>query len=148
VLWSADVALANQDCLEILKSGSYRRIAIANPHTAPYGRAAEEFLKAIGVFDEASQRMVFGENIAQTLQFVASGNATLGLIAAAQVADGSLQPGSCSWKVPVALHSAIDQQGVVLLDSNNLAPALRFMKFLKTPEVAAILRRRGYGVPE
>ena len=148
VLWSADSSLTSRDCFEVLKSGAYRRIAIANPLTAPYGAAAEEFLKATGVYEEASERMVYGENIAQTLQFVASGNATLGLIAAAQVADGLPQPGSCKWSVPVALHSVIDQQAVVLQKSKNLVAAHQFMEFLQTPEVAVVLTRRGYGVPE
>ncbi len=148
VLWSADSALANQSCIEVLKSGSYRRIAVANSLTAPYGLAAEEFLKAMGVYDEASKRMVYGENIAQTLQFVASGNATLGLIAASQVADGLPEPGSCLWKVPAELHGAIDQQAVVIRNSRNLAAAERFMAFLQSPQVARILSRRGYGLPE
>lgn len=148
VLWSADSALANQSCIEALRSGSYRRIAIANPLTAPYGLAAEEFLKATGVFDEASKRLVYGENIAQTLQFVATGNASLGLIAAAQLADGLPTPGSCSWHVPVELHGTIDQQAVVIRGSKNLAAAQRFMAFLRSPQVASILKRRGYGVPE
>lgn len=147
VLWSADSALANQSCIEVLKSGSYRRIAVANPLTAPYGLAAEEFLKAVGVYDEASKRMVYGENIAQTLQFVASGNATLGLIAAAQVADGLPEPGSCLWHVPAELHGVIDQQAVVIRNSRNLAAAERFMAFLQSPQVASILGRRGYGLP-
>lgn len=148
VLWSADSALENQDCLEALKSGSYRRLAIANPLTAPYGLAAKEFLENVGALDEAKGRMVYGENISQTLQFVASGNATLGLIASSQVADGLPEPGSCSWHVPVNLHSAIDQQAVILRNSENLAAAKDFMQFLQTPQVAVILKRRGYGVPE
>lgn len=148
LLWSADSSLARQSCLEALKSGSYRHIAIANPRTAPYGLAAEQFLGAIGVLDVASPRMVYGENIAQTLQFVASGNATLGLIAASQVADGLPAKGSCSWKVPTTMHAAIDQQAVILRNSKNLVAATRFMEFLQTPEIAIVLTRHGYGVPE
>ena len=148
VLWSADSALANKSCIAVLKSGAYRRIAIANPNTAPYGLAAEEFLKAIGVFEATRGRTVYGENIGQTLQFVASGNATLGLIAASQVAEGLPEPGSCSWNVPLELHSAIDQQAVVIRRSGNLAAAQHFMAFLRSPQVAVILRRRGYGLPQ
>jgi molybdate transport system substrate-binding protein len=92
--------------------------------------------------------MVYGENIAQTLQFVASGNATLGLIAASQAADGLPANGGCSWSVPTALHAAIDQQAVVLRKSKNLVAAQRFMEFLQTPEIAILLARHGYGVPE
>ncbi len=148
VLWSADRSLQGSDCIETLQSGAYQRFAIANPLTAPYGQAAVEFLTAMGVYDEAVMRLVYGENIAQTLQFVASGNATLGLIAASQVADGLPEPASCSWPVPATSHSVIDQQAVVLQRSKNPAAAQRFVEYLRSPAVAAILERRGYGVPE
>lgn len=148
VLWSADSALTNKDCFEALKSGAYRRIAIANPATAPYGQAAKEFLQAAGVFDEAVARMVYGENISQTLQFVVSGNATLGLIASSQIAEGLPLAGSCSWKVPGTMHGAIDQQAVLLRNSMSPVAAQQFMDFLQTPQVTAILQRRGYTVPE
>jgi molybdate transport system substrate-binding protein len=148
VLWSADSALQNKDCLVSLKSGSYRRLALANPLTAPYGHAAKEFLQAVGVFDEVESRIVYGENISQTLQFVVTGNATLGLIALSQVAGGLPVDASCSWKVPSTMHTAIDQQAVLLARSDSAEAARRFMNFLQTPQVAAILERRGYTVPE
>jgi molybdate transport system substrate-binding protein len=92
--------------------------------------------------------MVYGENISQTLQFVVSGNATLGLIASSQIAEGLPLAGSCSWKVPGTMHGAIDQQAVLLRNSMSLVAAQQFMDFLQTPQVTAILQRRGYTVPE
>ena len=148
VLWSADSALKNKNCLAVLKSGSYRRIAIANPLTAPYGFAAKEFLQAIGVFDEAESRMVYGENISQTLQFVATGNATLGIIAMSQAVGDLPVTTSCSWNVPSTMHSVLDQQAVLLARSNNAAAARRFMSFLQSAQVATILESHGYTVPE
>lgn len=148
VLWSADSALKNKDCLAALKSGSYRRLAIANPLTAPYGQAAKEFLEALGVFDEVESRIVYGENISQTLQFVVTGNATLGLIALSQVEGGLPVDASCSWDIPSATHTAIDQQAVLLTSSDNAEAARRFMNFLQSTQVAAILEHRGYTVPE
>jgi len=148
VLWSADSALENKDCIAVLKSGSYRRLAIANPLTAPYGFAAKEFLQAIGVFDETENRIAYGENISQTLQFVVTGNVTLALIAMSQVKGGLPIAASCSWNVPSAMHSALDQQAVLLSGSNNIDAAREFMNFLQTPQVAVILESRGYTVPE
>ena len=148
VLWSADSALENKDCLAALKSGSYRYLAIANPLTAPYGHAAKEFLEAAGVFDEVESRIVYGENISQTLQFVVTGNATLGLIALSQVEGGLPVVASCSWNVPSTMHTAIDQQAVLLTSSGNADAARRFMSFLQSAQVATLLESRGYAVPE
>ena len=148
VLWSADRALENEDCLAVLKSGSYRRLAIANPLTAPYGLAAKEFLQAIGNYDEAEGRIAYGENISQTLQFVVTGNATLGLIAMSQVKGGLPVTASCSWNVPSSMHSALDQQVVLLSGSSNADAARKFMDFLQTTQVAMILEHRGYTIPE
>ncbi len=148
VLWSADSALKNKDCLAVLKSGSYRRLAIANPLTAPYGLAAKEFLQAAGLFDEAENRIAYGENISQALQFVVTGNATLGLIAMSQVKGRLPVTASCSWNVPSTMHSALDQQAVLLSGSDNADAARKFMNFLQTTQVAMILEHRGYTVPE
>ena len=148
VLWSADESLAGQDCLQALKTGSYRRLSIANPSTAPYGLAAKEFLLASGLFDSAQGRMVYGENISQALQFVVTGNATLGLIAMSQVKGGLPLKPTCSWNVPQAMHSVIDQQAVVLSASSKTDTARRFMKFLRSAPVEGILENHGYKVPE
>jgi molybdate transport system substrate-binding protein len=148
VLWSADSALENKDCLAALKTGSYRRLAIANPLTAPYGNAAKEFLEAAGIFDAVESRIVYGENISQTLQFVVTGNATLGLIALSQVKGGLPVDASCSWNVPSTMHTAIEQQAVLLASSDNADAARRFMTFLQSAQVTTLLESRGYTVPE
>jgi len=148
VLWSADSSLEDRDCLAALRSGTYRRLAIANPATAPYGFAAKEFLQASGSFEVAESRLVYGENITQVSQFVVTGNATLGLIALSQVKGGLPVTASCSWNVPSNMHSDLDQQAVVLTESNNPDEARRFMNFLQTERVASILMSRGYSVPE
>jgi molybdate transport system substrate-binding protein len=148
LLWSADSTLSDGDCLKTLQSGSYRRLAIANPSTAPYGRAAKEFLLAANVYDEASSRLVYGENISQALQFVASGNATLGLVAASQIAGGVPVETRCAWEVPDDMHSEITQQAVILNASNSLAAAQAFMAFLQEQRAAEILEAHGYRVPE
>ena len=90
MLWSRDVALAGKSCLEALRQGEYKKLALANPETAPYGSAARDFLQAAGLWEYASRRSVYGENIAQTLHFVATGNATLGFVARSQLVIAAL----------------------------------------------------------
>lgn len=148
LLWSADVNLKESDCLAVLHSGEYRHLAIANPATAPYGAAAIEFLRLEGVYNEASSQLVYGENIAQAFQFVATGNATLGLIAASQLLAGLAVTTGCQSKVPRDMHSEIAQQAVLLARSKNAAAASRFAAFLRGPQAAVILEDHGYGVPE
>jgi len=144
LLWSTESSLSEGDCLEALKSGSYRRLAIANPSTAPYGQAAKEFLQAAKVFDAAAGRLVYGENISQALHFAASGNATLGLVAASQIKTGVPIETRCSWEVPQNMHSGILQQAVILHRSQNPDAATEFMTFLQGPRAAVILERHGY----
>jgi molybdate transport system substrate-binding protein len=148
LLWSADTTLDEGECLEALKSGSYRRLAIANPLTAPYGLAAQEFLQAANLYDAALSRLVYGENIAQALHFVASGNATLGLVSASQINLDIPVETRCAWEVPRHMHSEIVQQGVVLNASASPEAAMKFMAFLQGPRVAAILKGHGYKAPE
>ena len=146
VLWSADPSLANQDCRDSLERGDYRKLAIANPNTAPYGRAAQEFLQQAGLLGAAGDKLVYGESISQTLNFVATGNATLGLIATSQVAGELPVSATCLWPVPPELHSDLRQQAVILAASKKLAAARAFMAFLESAEVAALLESQGYQV--
>lgn len=148
VLWSADKSLTGDNCRAALENGTYKHLAIANPMIAPYGAAAREFLQSAGLLQDASTRMVYGENISQTLLFVVTGNATLGLVAASQVKGELPLSASCSWSVPRSTHSALDQQAVILTRTGNAESAQRFMRFLQTPQTAGILGSRGYTVPE
>ncbi len=147
VLWSADVALSGEDCHEALMSGNYRRLAMANPKTAPYGLAARTFLQSVDAMEATSDRVVLGENISQTLHFVATGNATLGFVALSQLRSGLPVETACQWPVPASSHAALDQQGVILSRSAKPAAAHEFMAFLRGVEAAAILERSGYTVP-
>lgn len=148
VVWTRDQRLKDENCREALERGKYDKLALANPETAPYGYAAREFLDNAGLWDVASSRAVFGENIAQTLQFVATGNATLGLIAASQLADPALPSTACSWNVPSSLHTALHQQVVLLERASDHYGARRFVHFLKSPAGVEIIRQHGYQVPD
>jgi molybdate transport system substrate-binding protein len=145
VLWSRDPELAGRDCRAALDALGNKRLAIANPDTAPYGLAARQFLEAAGLWDAVSPRIVYGENIAQTLHFVVSGNASLGLIAGSEAADPRLPAPTCRWDVPQSSHEPIVQQAILLRSS---APgAKQFMDFLRGPDAKAIIRGYGYTVP-
>lgn len=118
------------------------RIAIANPKTAPYGAAAVETLKALGLYKILAPRLVRGANIAQTYQFVYTGNADMGFVARAQIAA---RPGGSHWVVPAALHPAIAQD-VVLLKRGAQNPAARaFLAFLKGDAARQVTEKFGYG---
>lgn len=143
VLWSPVAGKVDANG-NILRHGDFRRLAIANPHLAPYGRAAREVLEACGLWDSLQAKIVRGENIAQTFQFVRSKNAELGFIARSQLpGEGKTIRGSW-WKVSPALYQPIEQQALLLRDT----PVARaFMKFLRSPKARADIKAHGYGLP-
>jgi len=142
VLWSSEAGYVDGEG-RVLEEGDFRHLAIANPKLAPYGAAAQEVLETLDLWDQLGKRIVRGENIAQALQFVDSGNAELGFVAAAQVSPERRTSGS-RWVVPETLHSPIDQQAVLIRDE----PAARdFLLFLGSDEAKEIIRRSGYEVP-
>ena len=143
VLWSRQL----DDCQDGLRSGG-GRIAIANPDTAPYGAAAVSYLRRSGLRESVSERLVTGENIAQTLQFAASGNAELGFIARSQLQAPSLPPTSCSWPVPETMHAPIEQQAILLRRGADAGGAKLFLAFLRGDAGRAIILRHGYRLPE
>lgn len=148
VLWSATAGLVDEQG-QILSKGGFKHLALADPKIAPYGLAAEEAMKTLGVLDKLQLLFVLGDNISQTQQFISSGNAELGFIALSQVigTDGKIGEGS-GWIVPDNLHSPIRQDAILLKkgESNPAAPAL--LEFLKSPEALAIIKKYGYNLPE
>jgi molybdate transport system substrate-binding protein len=143
VLWSADDKRVDKDGA-VLKTGSFAHLAIANPSAAPYGQAAVETMKALGVYDVLKPKIVMGENINQTFQFVSTGNAELGFVALSQVIEA--KAGS-SWTVPDTLHAPILQDAILLKAGEQNSFAQAFMSFLKGPEAKAIILRYGYTLP-
>ncbi len=147
VLWSRDPGLTGTDCRGMLETLGQKRLAIANPDTAPYGAAAKETLMSLDLWDRVEPQLVIGESIAQTLQFVASGNAILGFIAATQSHIEHLPPTTCIWPVPPELHRPIEQQAILLQNAAGSAAALDFMTFLHSTAGRAIIKRHGYTLP-
>jgi molybdate transport system substrate-binding protein len=141
VLWSKSGDLVKGE--ETLKNGKFAKIAIANPKGAPYGAAAVETLKALKVYDTLEPKIVQGNNISQTFQFVDSGNAELGFVALSQLAgktDGS------RWLVSQNLYTPIRQDAVLLKKGAGNEAATAFLLFLKGPEARAIIEKYGYAV--
>jgi molybdate transport system substrate-binding protein len=148
VLISADSALRDQSCLNALKEGSYRHLAIANPDIAPYGAAAKAYLQAEGLWGQARSRVVVGQNIAQAFQFVATGNAALGIVAASQIHSGVVPTGvSCTSTIHTADKNSLIQSGIVLRRSTNQESARLFMMFLQSTETRELIIAHGYEVP-
>ncbi|MFT6408928.1 MAG: molybdate transport system substrate-binding protein [Arenicella sp.] len=137
VLWSKDSSLVDPQG-QVLGSSIFKRLAIANPKTAPYGAAANQVLLNLGF----QPSLVYGESVAQAFQFANSGAAELAMLALSQVKN--LQQGSF-WLVPSDLHLPIEQQLVLL---NNLKPARDFVDFLATEQGLSIIQSHGYARPE
>jgi molybdate transport system substrate-binding protein len=142
VLYSATPGLVD-GAGKVLATGSFAHLAIADPAVAPYGAAAVETMKRLGVYDRLQPRLVTGSSIAQAYQFVATGAADLGFVAASEVID---VPGGSRWLVPETLHAPIEQAAVVLKTGANNPAAAAFVTFLHGPEATAIIRRYGYEV--
>ena len=143
VLWSAKPGFVD-DRGEVLKSGAFNHIALAAPKLAPYGAAAVEVLEKIGLKDALRSKFVQGENIAQTYQFVATGNADLGFVALSQVyRDGKLKAGS-GWIIPANFHAPIRQDAVILSRAGNNPAARSLAEFLKGEKARAIVKSHGY----
>jgi molybdate transport system substrate-binding protein len=125
----------------VLRSGRFAKLAIADPKTAPYGQAAVETMKALGLQEALAPKLVQGASITQAYQFVATGAAELGFVALSQVSG---ETGGSRWIVPERLHAPIEQQAVLLKPGADSAAARAFLQFLKGPEARAIIRSYGY----
>lgn len=138
-LYSTSLDLS--DGRAVLEGGAFDKIAIADPETAPYGRAATEAIAALGLAEAIAPKLVTGENITQTLQFVESDNAELGFVAASQVVG---KPGV--WLVPAELYEPIRQDAVLLKTGEGNPAATAFVDFLRSEKAVAVIEAAGYVV--
>ncbi len=143
VLWSAD-AEREISGAEALSDGSFRRLALANPVLAPYGRAALEVLASLSLTEQTRPSWVQGENIAQAYQFVDTGNAELGFVSASQVtANGVISRGS-GWLIPQSLHSPIQQDAALLQRAANCIACRELLVYLQGDVSRQIMAAAGY----
>jgi molybdate transport system substrate-binding protein len=150
VLWTpADSPLdLDREGMNALLEPSVKKIAIANPQHAPYGRAAVAALKHYGLYEKVSDRLVLGENIAQAAQFVESGNAQVGFVALAHASAPAMQGKGKYWKIPADAYPPLDQGAVIISNSAHMQDATAFLAYMKSPEALAVLRHYGFTAPE
>ncbi len=146
VLWSADPRRIAADGESTLHLKNFEHLALANPKTAPYGKAAYTILKRLNLWEALSSTVVRGENIGQTFQFVATGNAEIGFVALSQVLDPRLKIRGSRWIVPEHLYDAIDQDAVLLTRGRSQPAARAFLKFLKSDATRTMIQTYGYGL--
>jgi len=147
-LWSATPNLVD-DQGKVLAGGRFNKLAIANPKLAPYGAAALQTLEKLGLAEQLKPKLVMGEGIGQTYQFVASGNAQLGLVALAQVMEGGKPAaGGSLWVVPDNLHAPIVQDAALLQHGAGNPAARAWMALLASPAAQDVVRGYGYAAPE
>ena len=140
VLWSENPALVD-DQGRILARGNFAHVAIADPRLAPYGLAAEQFLKNQGLWAAVAPKLVTGTSIAQTYNFIKTGNASLGFVARSQVIGK--KEGS-EWEIPDTTLAPIVQQAVLLKHGADNDTARKFLAFLKSPQALAVILKFGY----
>ena len=143
VLWSAKPGFVD-DQGAVLKGGHFGKIAIANPKNAPYGAAAVEAMEKLGLAATLQPKLVTGESIGQTFNFIATGNAELGFVALAQVLEGGKLKSGSMWVVPAQYHAPIIQDAVILNRAASNPAAKAWMELLKTPQSKALIRSYGY----
>jgi molybdate transport system substrate-binding protein len=142
-LWSPKSDMVDEGG-QVLKTDKFRFIAIANSRVAPYGRAAVQVMQKLGVLNLIEPRVVQGESITQTFQFVSTGNAQLGFVALSQIIDnGKIKSGS-AWVVPETMHETLKQDAVLLNSAKDAAAATALLSFLKTDKAKKIIAAHGY----
>ena len=148
VLWTANLSLDLSQGLAILKDPAIKRIALANPDHAPYGRAAKAALQQAHLWDVIQPRLVFGESIAQTAQFVQTGNADAGLVAFSLVIAQPPSRAGHTYEIPADQYPAIEQSAVITKHGGANSLAGYYLDFLKSPEARKILEQFGFRLPK
>jgi molybdate transport system substrate-binding protein len=148
VIWvpaDSTIDITQQKWAALLKP-EVRKIAIANPDHAPYGRAAVAALRKADVYEHVKSKLVYGENISQAAQFVVSGNAQAGIIALSLAISPGMKDGK-RWEIPPDSYSPIEQGAVLLASAQNKQQARRFLELVKSAEGRASLEKFGFSVP-
>jgi molybdate transport system substrate-binding protein len=148
VVWAppdSQVDVANLGWNALLDA-SVRKIAMANPQHAPYGRAALAALRKAGIYEQVAGKLVYGENISQAAQFVESGNAQAGIVALSLAVSPAMRDGK-RWEIPAEMHDPIKQAAIVLKHAGRQGAARQFLDFVKSAEGRATLERYGFSFP-
>lgn len=146
VLWSASMD-ASKMTLESLLDTNVKRIAIANPKHAPYGKRAEEALRSSALWDKVEPKLVYGENIAHTAQFIQTGNAQVGIIALSLAVNPELAGKGGYWLIPDKLHQPLEQGYIITKRAENNALAKRFADYMGSPSARTVMTKYGFVLP-
>jgi molybdate transport system substrate-binding protein len=144
-LWSSDPKVEDPKD-QLLKPGNIQKLAIANPNHAPYGEAAVEVLKNLKVYEALAPKIIQGENIAKTYQFVVTGNAELGFVALSQVLKNGRMEAGRVWRIPDTLHKPIRQDAVLLNRGKQNPAAQAFLDYLKGELARRTMVSHGYRI--
>ncbi len=147
VLPNASPIPVEQLGMKALVHPAAKKVAIANPRVAPYGRAAEAALVKLGLLEAVQSRLVFGDNVGQAAQFVQTGAADIGILALSLAKAPVMAASGRCWELPEDAHPPLDQGGVILNHTRNRPDALAFRAFMQSPPAVEILRRYGFVVP-
>ena len=142
VLWSPNADLIKGE--ETLRSKKFKRLAIANPKTAPYGVAAMQALQKMELWESVQPQIVMGESLGQTIGFIESGNAQLGFVAVSQILDPKLKGQGSRWDVPTNLHEPIKQDVILLTKGKDNPAAKALLEFIGGPQARKIIEHYGY----
>ena len=149
VLWARnDARLDVTQGIAVLRQPAAKKIAIANPKHAPYGRAAVAAMKHFNIYDGINDRLVLGENVSQAAQFVESGAADLGIIALSLARAPAIKDKGTYWEIPAEAYPPLEQGAVILRSSTHQEHAKRFLEFMQSPQGHAIMTRYGFVIPE
>lgn len=133
--------------LDVLRDPTIKKIAIANPKHAPYGRAAVAAMEQYKVYDQVKDKLILGENISQAAQFIESGACDIGIIALSLALAPTMQTRGTYWEVPAVVHPPLEQGAVILKQSKHPETARQFLEFMKGPQGQEIMKRYGFTVP-
>jgi molybdate transport system substrate-binding protein len=134
--------------MKALLHSSIRHVAIANPKHAPYGKAAEAAMRSFGVYEAVKPKLVYGENVAQTLQFVQSGAAEIGIVALSLALAPGVHDQGRFWEVPLDTYPRMEQGGIILRWAKHLEIVGAFRSFVLGPKGRQILKNYGFLLPE
>ncbi|MBI3808623.1 MAG: molybdate ABC transporter substrate-binding protein [Nitrospirae bacterium] len=148
VLWTGNEShLDLSKGLEVLREPTIKKIAIANPKHAPYGRAAVTAMEYFKVYDQVKDKLILGENISQTAQFIESGACDIGIVALSLAIAPAMKAAGKYWEIPATAHSPLEQGAVILKQSKNPEAARQFLAFIKGPQGQEIMKRYGFTLP-
>lgn len=138
---------AEKNCIDVLDSPALKRLAIANPKTSPYGLAAKQTLENLQRWKTIKPKLVTGENIAQSLQFVITGNASAGFVAKSMLQQDTKNNAACEWPVPSDIHEPIKQKMLILTRASSKPAARAFWQYIQSDDAKTIIKNSGYDVP-